>query len=103
MTEIQLTQHGSERLNERNISLEAVAFARQRGLKIRKQGVIFYFVRSKDIRHPEQERFRHLVLICSGDGQVITAYKNKDALKSIRKSKKSHKLNKKQRRQLYVR
>lgn len=83
------THHAEIRLNQRGITPDAVDFALDHGVRIRKQGCVFYYVRNKDIKNPRQERFRYLVVICDQLGDVITAYKNPDGMKQIKKKGKA--------------
>lgn len=58
------------------------------GEAIHRQGLIFYVLRAKDIPGwipaSQQERLANLVAVtCEETGEVITCYKNKDAMRNI--------------------
>ena len=87
------TYHARKRCAQRNIDEHTVEIVKKHGQKLHRTGVIFYFLRRRDIP-PElrvHERYRRLegtTLIVAEDGVVITAYRNPGALRKIRKKHK---------------
>ena len=91
MTEYSI--HADRRCMQRNIHPSDVAIVLRYGRRYHRTGIVFVFLGERDI--PEglkssdrYARLEGLTLLVSGDGELITAYKNKDGLPKIRKKKK---------------
>lgn len=93
-TQMQLSIHAYVRLSQRSIShndcMEAILYGR----KFHATGVVFHFIGQKELNdcimlQGDRERLNGLVVItdCSNQ-EIITTYKNKSALKEIKKKSK---------------
>lgn len=86
-----LTQHAQKRCAQRGIDPNNLIYAMRYGKRIRKQGYLFFFLRSKDIPPaipPHlRGRIKNMVVITrtSMPDLVVTVYRNPDALKLIKK------------------
>ena len=88
------SRHAAERAGQRRIKAEDVNLVLRFGKEIHRAGAIFVFLGHRDI--PEQLRHdRHLIglegmtVIMSSDcEQVITAYRNRHAIKDIKRKAK---------------
>lgn len=87
---VPFSRHAHIRCAQRQIHPDSVAFIKKHGQKIRRTGIIFYFLRRRDI--PEtlrcDDQFAKLegaTLLISQDGTLITAYRNPKGLKAILK------------------
>ena len=73
------TVHALKRRNERSISDSTINIARNIGYRIRRHGVVFIYVRDKDIpaRTPEkiQRQIKGMTLV-EKDGLLITAFRD---------------------------
>ncbi|PIQ24053.1 hypothetical protein COW36_05910 [bacterium (Candidatus Blackallbacteria) CG17_big_fil_post_rev_8_21_14_2_50_48_46] len=83
----QFTRHATARLVQRGIKLADVEFTMRHGKKIYKQGLVFYVMIDK-IARLRGESVRHLVVLASHEGNVVTVYKEKNALKKIKRASK---------------
>lgn len=91
----QLSRHAIKRLSQRNIHMVDVSFVLQFGIQVHNGGALFVFLGSKNIPTEFQadDRIAKLegtTLVMSRDGCLITAYRNKNALREIRKKNKSY-------------
>ena len=92
------SRHAAERAGQRRIRVEDVDLVLRYGKEIHRAGAMFVFLGHRDI--PEQLRHdRRLIglegmtLILSSDGeQVITAYRNRHAIRDIKRKAKRFKL-----------
>ncbi len=87
------TGHAKRRLAERGIREDDVRAALQLGVRFRRQGVVFYHVRKKDLPEKMPERARRrleglTVVMSPAGGAVISAYKNHNDLKRIKRPPK---------------
>lgn len=82
------TKHVRQRMQQRAIAPEAIAFALDKGIKVYKQGKIFNMVLDKHITSPAEEGYRGLVVLTTHDQVVITAYKSRQAFKEVKKARK---------------
>lgn len=86
-----LTQHAQKRCAQRGIDPANLIYAIKYGKCIRRQGYQFFFLRSRDIPSGisphKRGRIKNLVVITrtSLPDVVITAYRNPDALKYIKR------------------
>lgn len=85
--------HAQQRCAQRNVSTDVLNFVKQHGRKIRRTGVVFYFLGRRDIpeRLRSDDRYARLegtILLVGADGRLITAYRNRKAIKAIRRKTK---------------
>lgn len=91
---IAITHHASIRFAQRGIAKRHVELVIRYGSFIRRQGFNFYYLdRSalvKFILPAEKVYVRHLIVVVSAgfDSVVVTAYKEEDAVRKIRKKSK---------------
>ena len=88
-----MTEHARVRCAQWQIAPEALVFVRKHGRKIRRTGVMFYFLGRRDIpdtlrRDDRYAKLEGVTLLEGLDGTLITAYRNPDGLKAIRKKVK---------------
>ena len=92
------SRHAAERVGQRRIRFEDVDLVLRYGKEIHRAGVMFVFLGHRHI--PEQLRhdriltgLEGLTVIMSSDGeQVITAYRNRHAIRDIKRKAKRFKL-----------
>jgi hypothetical protein len=86
------TTHAQNRCQQRAISAWDVDQVLNFGNAIYKQGMRFMFIPKKDIRtfyHPDrQSSLEDLIILVAGDGAIITAYRNNDAVKKVKRKSK---------------
>jgi hypothetical protein len=90
----QLSRHAKHRSAQSNLLAHDLELVRRYGVLERRTGVLFYFVRKRDVERyrgiePRLVRLEGVVMIMSLDGVVITVYRNRNALKQIRRKPKS--------------
>jgi len=92
---VRFTSHALRRINQRRISDEMIELALKYGCVLYNGGAKFIFVRKKDI--PEDmprsiaERVEGIVIVMNPiDGTILTVYKNKNALKEIKRKLKRY-------------
>ena len=86
--------HASERASQRNLSYDDLSLVMQYGQEIHRAGALFIFLGQRDI--PKQfksnnniTRLEGTALVISSDcEQIITAYRNRHALRDIKKKAK---------------
>ena len=88
-----LSTHALKRISQRGISPEVIKIVLKHGTKIHRAGVLFVFMRAKDIPEGIQpsvaERLDGLIVVASSDGsKIITVYRNRKGLKEIKKKLK---------------
>jgi hypothetical protein len=98
MTELeasgQWSRHGRQRAAQSNLSGDDVDLVRRYGVLEHRTGVRFYFIGRREVeryRHaaPRLVKLHDIVMIVSQDGDtVITVYRNRHALKHIRRKSK---------------
>lgn len=90
----QCSKHGRLRVAQSNLSTDDVELVRRYGVLEHRTGVRFYFIGRREVeryRHvaPRIAKLHSIVLIVSQDDDtVITVYRNKHALKQIRRKSK---------------
>ena len=89
---VQHTHHSDRRAAQRNL-VGAIDYIMAWGRLIHRTGVRFYFLGRRDIppqhRHlPQIARLAGSVALVSPDGEVITLYRNADALREIERKMK---------------
>lgn len=92
ITSIGLSRHGCLRMEQRGIKPDMVILVLSHGKVIRKQGLRFYFVPkadSKDWKPRDIENVKDLIVITDRLGfEMITCYRNTQAVKAIKKKPK---------------
>ena len=93
------TDHALLRCAQRNISQEEVLYVIEHGHRHRNTGVLMCFLRRCDIPENDQKDQRIVQLIHTavlvGNGEIITLYRNKNAMRDFRRRAK-HQFNGKQ-------
>lgn len=90
----QLSKHGRQRAAQSNLSIDDVALVRRYGVLEHRTGVRFYFVGRREVERyrvvaPRLAKLHDIVMIVSCDDEtVITVYRNRHALKQIRRKSK---------------
>lgn len=90
------TAHSNWRLAQCNMQRRDIGLVLKYGVLERRTGVRFYFIRKKDV-----ERYRKVeprlvklhdavVIVSSDDSWVVTMYRNKKALRTIRRKLKGY-------------
>lgn len=88
------SKHALQRAGQRRINVEDLTFVLKYGTEIHRTGVIFIFLRHRDIpdqlRHDSNLRkLEGTTVIISSDGEkVITVYRNRDAIRVIKRKLK---------------
>jgi len=91
---VALSKHAKQRGAQSNLSEQDVDLVRRYGVLEHRTGVRFYFVRRREVerhRHaePRLAKLHDIVMIvASDDRMVITVYRNRNALKEIRRKSK---------------
>ena len=91
---VKLSSHARQRGAQSNLCECDVELVRKYGVLEHRTGVRFYFVRRREVERyhlaePRLARLQGMVMIVSNDGIVITFYRNRDALKAIRRKSKA--------------
>lgn len=90
----QLSKHGRQRAAQSNLSNDDVDLVRRYGVLEHRTGVRFYFIGRREVERyrfvaPRLAKLHDIVMIVShNDDTVITVYRNKHALKQIRRKSK---------------
>lgn len=83
------TPHFKQRAAQRGITPEMIDCVTDLVTPIRKQGLLFYAVRRKElpsyIRPSLADKLNGLVIIATSDGWALTCYKNRAAHRNIQK------------------
>jgi hypothetical protein len=85
--------HAQQRQGQRNISEEQLRYVLRHGTRLRRTGVEFVVLRRCDIpiadlRDDRWARLQGAVVIIGDGGTVVTVYRNRAALRCIRKKLK---------------
>jgi hypothetical protein len=88
-----LSRHAKQRGAQSNLCERDLELVRRYGVLEHRTGVRFYFVRRRDVARyrtaePRLVRLLGVVMIESNDHVVITIYRNRKALKDIRRKSK---------------
>lgn len=92
-----LTKHAALRIAQRNISLSDLDYVLEHGERIYKTGITMYILRKIDIppgdgNKSQFTRLEGTVLLVglskNGNPEIITAYRNRNALKELRRKGK---------------
>ncbi|MDQ3927816.1 MAG: hypothetical protein M3328_01585 [Chloroflexota bacterium] len=90
----ELSDHARHRGAQSNLRASDMELVRQYGILEYRTGVRFYILRRRDVAsyrevEPRLAKLHDLVMIVSGDGTtVITVYRNRKALREIRRKPK---------------
>lgn len=93
--EVALSRHARQREAQSNLSDHDLELVRRYGVLEHRTGVRFYFVGRREVERyrlvePRLAKLHDLVLIVSSDDRtVITIYRNRNALKEIRRKSKT--------------
>jgi hypothetical protein len=87
------TEHAHKRCAQRNLDAEALELVRRYGRRLHRTGAVFYFLGRRDLpeellRDDRYARLEGTTLLFSLEGELITAYRNREALRQIRKKEK---------------
>lgn len=87
-----ISRHARHRASQRGLTEEEMTFVHFYGRRLHRTGIMFIFLGQRDI--PARFRRSHgyltgATLLIAQDGTVITAYKNPDALRVIKKKAKT--------------
>ena len=92
--EIKLSEHARHRGAQSNLCERDVELVRRYGVLEHRTGVQFYFVRKQEVERyqgvePRLAKLHSIVLVVANDGTVITVYRNRKALRAIRRKPKA--------------
>lgn len=91
---VSFTRHAQTRLAQRGIRKQHIDLVLKYGQAINRQGFLFYYIPkhilAEQILPSELKYVRNLVVVVSGGAShlVITAYKNEQAVRNIKKKSK---------------
>ena len=92
---MKLTSHAVKRASQRGINLWDMQMAHKYGKRMYRTGVMFIFLRRKDLPSSIYNCSRKLdgitLLVCPKEDTVITVYRNKQALQQIKRKGKRKK------------
>lgn len=90
ITRVRISRHAARRLAQRGISLEDVNIVLRLGQRLHRTGATFYFFGRRQIPHGLERQLERLVgtTLIVADGRLITAYRNKRAIATIKKKPK---------------
>jgi hypothetical protein len=90
---VSLSRHARRRGARRNVAPDAVEYVLTHGRWIQRTGVTFYFLGRRDM--PENDRsagwasrLEGTVVLVAADGEVVTVYRNRRALRAIARKMK---------------
>ncbi len=92
-TYARLSRHATQRGAQSNLSARDLELVRRYGVLEHRTGVRFYFVRRREAERyrsvePRLPVLQGVVLVMSNDGVIITIYRNRRALRDIRRKTK---------------
>lgn len=93
--QVQLTGHARQRGAQSNLCVDDLDLVRRYGVLEHRTGVRFYFVGRREVERfrgvePRLDRLHGVVLVVSADDRmVITVYRNRRALRDIRRKSKT--------------
>lgn len=91
MSTLILSQHAQKRCAQRGINPDHLHYVKKYGKCLHRQGFLFHVMRRKDLpvnMHPQVKgRIKNLVMVtrASLPDVVVTAYRNADALRHIKR------------------
>lgn len=85
--------HAERRTARRNITQEALEYVLTYGRRLQRTGVTFYFLGRRDVPPADRQaswatRLEGTVVLMSSEGEIITAYRHRKALPTIRRKTK---------------
>ena len=87
-----LTFHSTRRASQRGIKKDHIDLVMQHGKVIRKQGLRFFIMTQNELKYFPlhiQDVLKNMVVVLAGDENVVlTTYKNKDAVRNIKRKSK---------------
>ena len=87
-----LTFHSTRRASQRGIKKDHIDLVMQHGKVIRKQGLRFFIMTQNELKYFPlhiQDVLKNVVVVLAGnENVVITTYKNKDAVRNIKRKSK---------------
>ena len=92
-TQAKLSRHARHRGAQSNVCERDLELVRLYGVLEHRTGVRFYFVRKQEVERyrsaePRLAKLHSIVMIVADDDTVITVYRNRNALKDIRRKSK---------------
>lgn len=89
-----LSRHAMHRGAQSNLCSDDLDLVRRYGVLQHRTGVCFYFVRKREVERyrgaePRLAKLHDIVMIVANDGTVITIYRNRHALRDIRRKSKT--------------
>ncbi|GBC81432.1 hypothetical protein HRbin10_00544 [bacterium HR10] len=90
IAKLHISRHAARRMARRGITLRDLDLTLRFGRKIHRTGVTFYFFGRRQIPRGLERQLERLVgtTLIVADGQLITAYRNKRAIATIKKKPK---------------
>ena len=88
---VQISRHARFRASQRGLTDDEISFVLYFGRRLHRTGIRFVFLAQRDIPARYQRSHGHLAgatVLVSGDGLVLTVYKNQAALRTIKKKDK---------------
>lgn len=90
-----ITKHARQRMAQRHLTEEHLEFVLKYGQVIHNGGAVFVFLGHRNIPDKYQAddkvaKLEGTTLVISHDGALITPYKNRDALKTIKRKLKQY-------------
>ena len=86
------TKHAKKRMSQRNISKSDIRVAMRYGQKLHRTGIVFFFLGKNDIPEIMLNTLEGLegitVLFDPDSKEVITVYRNRDGLRTIKRKSK---------------
>jgi hypothetical protein len=88
-----LTLHAERRVARRNIPPAALEYVLTHGRRIQRTGVTFYFLGRRDVPAADRQvswvsQLEGTVILMSADGAILTVYRHRKALPTIRRKMK---------------
>lgn len=87
----QTSRHCEDRLSQRGISYKHMLMAIEFGEVFFKQGLVYYTVIAKSLPNNlcqnEAKKINNIVVVVSSDGEIITCYRSKNAIKHIKRKR----------------
>ena len=92
-TAVLFSRHASSRAARRHVPPEALDYVLTYGRRIQRTGVTFYFLGRRDLPAADRQadwasRLEGTVALVGNDGQLITVYRQRKALRAIQRKLK---------------